>query len=121
MGEEVARTMPGVTEAGFPFIVDPLSMFEEGVDVLKLNAGTSGSWSGSGAKKYLRYMAAPMHRKKPSTANAVIHHILLPFRNGWVKLLNMFFILTLRAYPDLVNSMQKTGSRTGSRPFISLT
>lgn len=82
VGDEVGTTTPGVTDAGFPFVVEPLSTLGKGVDVLKLNTGTSGSWSGAGAKKYLRYIAAPIHRKKPSTANAVIHHILLPFRNG---------------------------------------
>jgi hypothetical protein len=86
----VARTTSGVADAGFPFAAGRLPESGTGVDVLKTNAGTSGSSAGSGAKKYLTYIAVPVHRKKPSTANAVIHHILLPFRRGWVKLLNMF-------------------------------
>jgi hypothetical protein len=90
VGDEVAGATPGVTDAEVPFVVDPSTTLGKDVDVLKLNTGISGSCAGSGAKKYRTYIAIPVHRKKPSTANAVIHHILLPFRRGWVKLRNMF-------------------------------
>jgi hypothetical protein len=43
VGDEVAATTPGVTDAEFPFVMDPGSIMGKGVDVLKLNSGTSGS------------------------------------------------------------------------------
>lgn len=91
VGDEVKKITSGVADAEFPFDTGRLPVSGTDVEVLKMNAGTSGSWPGSGAKKYLTYIAVPVHRKKPSTANAVIHHILLPFRRGWVKLLSMFY------------------------------